>query len=342
MKSVLPAAAATIVLALLIVAFVPTSKNTESLTEAKNSGEKQSSQKGNDGTDKPKSKQTIPGKTGPQPRFPTKKGPGKKLSTRSTCEMLLKKHSQNGFKEREFEGEFAYHLFKNKKETLEAVELFLEQDDYKIAHAMARSIAGTLVGHAEARKLILDTLISPPSEMIGETALYTLLASHHHEEVQKTLIDIFTTPSKSNKMRTTAAFVIREGLSTMGDVQREKARTHAREIIRKSMENGPQLSNSAIRVECIAIVGGHLNPNKDDRKLLTSTLGQATDRGELEVTLAMLIRHQTPKEELILTLDKRIQQSSNQAQRALFEELKRKTVSALKPTGKGKITAPKK
>ncbi|MDF1664812.1 MAG: hypothetical protein P1V97_23835 [Planctomycetota bacterium] len=342
MKSVIPAVAATIILALLIVAFMPTNKQAETLPEAKNSGQEQGSQKENEATTNPGPKGVVGPKTGPQSKLPSKPGTAKKLSTRSTCEMLLKKHSKNGFKEREFEGEFAYHLFKNQKETLEAVELFLEQDDYKIAHAMARSIAGTLVGNADARKLILDTLISPPSEMIGETALYTLLASHHHEEVQKTLIDIFTTPSKSNKMRTTAAFVIREGLSTMGDVHREKARHHAREIIRQSMETGPQLSNPAIRVECIAIVGGHLNPSKTDHKLMQSTLGKATDRGELEVTLAMLIRHQTPKDELVASLDKRIQQSADPKQRALFEELKRKTLSALKPTGKGKITAPKK
>lgn len=342
MKSVIPAAAATIVLALLIVAFVPTGNKNEEVPDTANASETQSDSKKESPKNEPGPKADPRKPIGPQPRFPNKKGPEKKLSTRSTCEMLLKKHSKNGFKEKEFEGEFAYHLFKNKKETLEAVELFLEQDNYQIAHAMARSIAGTLVGHAEARKLILDTLISPPSEMIGETALYTLLASHHHEEVQKTLVDIFTAPSRSNKMRTTAAFVIREGLSTMGQEQREKARHHAREIIRQSMETGPQQSNPAIRVECIAIVGGHLKPTKSDRKLLQSTLGQATDRGELEVTLAMLIRHQTPKDDLVASLDKRIRESSNPNQRALFEELKRKTISALKPTGKGTLNRPKK
>jgi hypothetical protein len=332
MKSVSTAAFATIALGLILVFVIPGNKDTPQVDPKLAAKVKLANfTKGRNKTAGLKAAVKGAG----SPAQGVKAAPGEPTrSARSILEDLLKKHSQGAFKERDFEGDLAYHLHRNHQNTAEAVELFLEQRDPKVAHAMARGIAGTLVGDAKARQRILDILAAPPSEMIAETALYTLLTSHHHEDVQKTLVMLFGSESRSDKVKTTAAFVIREGLSTMQAKHRERARHQARYVLSQSYASGPSKSSSALRVECLAILGGHLQPSADDKVTLKAALNQATDRDELEVSLAMLIRHQTPKKELIESLDKRVASAQSAEERSMFQELKRKTLAALRPTGK--------
>jgi hypothetical protein len=330
MKSALPAAVATIVLALIIVVAMPYNSKAEQDFEQD--------------TPVPAVKKEVVKAQAVVAKAPVTKSVAVAARQKRAAKaapsrgaiiaQLLKKHSQNRFQQRAFEGELALHLYKNPGDTLEAVELFLKQDDYQVAHAMARGIAGTLVNQAEARRRILDVLVSPAAEMIAEAALYTLLASHHHEDVQRALVKIFAADSRSERVRTAAAFVIREGLSSMQTLQQQKARLQARYILNQKNAPSRQISAAKLRVECIAILGGHLHPSSEDRLLLKSSLAQASQRDELEVALAMLIRHKTPKEQLISSLEKRIAQAQTKQERGMFQELKRKTLSALEAVKK--------
>lgn len=246
---------------------------------------------------------------------------------------LMAKHTKNGrFADKAFEGELARHLFHRRGDTGAAIEFFLEQTDPAKAHVVARAIAGTLGNDEEARKRILAILDAPPSPVHEEMALYALLASQPHEDVQEQLVDIFTSDRRSATVRTTAAFVIREGLSSLSEDRREKARGQARSFLEQSYGQGAAPISQPMRVECLAMVGGHLDPSTSDMDLFNAALANSSSRDEVSIALAMLIRHQQPHAAIYAALEKRMAAAGSAEERAMFEELIRSTRAALAPT----------
>lgn len=335
MRTTLIAAGVTLGLAVLLFLVIPSSKN-HTPPKAPKSGPTRKHGPQSSKSDS----QAEPGSVTKGPRRPLPKladmknspvKPG--LKGRDAVNDLLSRYRKDGqFEEHRFESDLAFHLFRNKKETELIVDMFLEQQDYQVAHAMARALAGTIVGQAKARQKMLDAILAPRNEVAEEAALYSLLSSHQHDDVQSALVEVYTSPERSERVRTSAAFVIREGLSAISEERRGVIRSTARSVLSSSYgQEGPKPTAPLMRVESIALLGGHLDIPDGDVQIIFQAVKEANDRDELEVALAMLRRHQVPANKVVPVLEQRVSQAQGD-NKGMLQDVLRRTRALYTPT----------
>lgn len=273
----------------------------------------------------------IPGMEGPIPDGPPKppvlSGPAKERFDA----LMAKFDGPDGFKDHEFEGEFAQQLFFRASDTDVGVDLFMDQKDFKKAHAIARGLAGTITAQDRARQRMIDAVRNPSSPELEDAALYAFLAGQGHKDISSLLVEVIVDPKRREAVRTTAAFVIREGLSSMPPDLRHQAREMARSVIGGSFPEDPskkQASTSGLNVECLAILGGHLDLDDSDRALVNRAISQAQSDEELDVALAALLRHKTPANEILSLLETRAANSKSDTERAMLDQAIRRVTVA--------------